>query len=1063
MSVFSDDKTRLPKPDYKYITNEEDARAALNILDQYPILSIDTECTDLDPYKAKISLIQIGAGKNAFVFDVRHDTEHSSLHKDILKSILFDNNKLKIFQNVVFDMKLLKVHMGEYISNIYDTMLVEQLFNLGRSFRGASLKDLVLKYLGIHMDKEPQGTFKDYNQKFKNYQIEYSANDVIVLPDIMNAQLPDIKKHGFEGVCQLEFDFTKAMCEMELNGITVDTNKWRIIMSDIEKEKNSTGIAISEVLDRNEDQTTLFGISLINIDSNAQLKKALIKYGLNIESTDVNELAKHAGIPVIDMILEYRKDQKLISTYGETLLEKIHPMTGRLHTSFKQMVSTGRMSSSNPNLQNIPKKQKYRSCFVAKEGYVLITSDMASAELKILGNVSVDPIFLECFKNNIDLHTRSASEVFRVSMDKVDTAMRNACKALSFGLMYGLSKYGLAKRLRIPEKKAEKLINDYFTVYSRVKQYLDKSAKDAVKLGYSLSISGRKRFYSVPEWTNPDRKGMVAGIKRQAMNAPIQGSLVFDSKIKGLGSIGNYVNKRVTLETGLGKDTATGVYSGKKKVHTLKLSNGSSLDITLEHKIPVITENGPEEKEVRNIDLGKDYLMIPLHVEDGVPTDLSGYKYEKSHWRETYKEYTTPTVMTKDLAFIIGCLIGDGNYSSSSVRFFCPDYQIELFNKFNDYFLNVFNCNLSINEQPKKNCMLKIVQSSSVVIRGFLKNIGLDYVVGKDKSIPEYFHTETLENKGALLNGLFSTDGGMTKKSGPNYTTVSKNLANDIHQLLFSLGIPSNLKTYKEEKGLVYRIQIPKRSNSKFKKSIGFSVIEKNNLLDDEGSVCKCGDGSVVPSFISKLIAKELYSTGVYKTLTINDKAHVRRLKQGCSSFTSWRKFYFKMLDNSNKKLLSKYLNFDFCTAKELEYKGEEDTYDLMCDNIYYFTVNGVVVHNSNADTIKKAMILLVDRLESSGYDAKLLLSVHDEVIVESRNDQRFEVAKIVAQSLIDGFGEYFHLIPMEADSLIGPCWLKSSCENKINGKKCGGTEMISIADKKYGTKIICKKCGGDI
>ena len=640
MAVFQENTLRLPKPNYDYITNEEEGSRALAEIDKYKLLCIDTECTDLDPFVAKLSLLQIGVPNKAFVFDLRYDTEHSSFHPTKLYPILKNKDIKKIIQNTAFDMKLIKHKFGFYLENIYDTMLVEQLFNLGLRFGGASLPDLVLKYLNIHMDKEPRNTFKDYNQKFQPYQLEYAANDVVVLKEIMDLQTPTIRHHGFENVAQLEFDFVKPLCEMELNGITMDIDKWRVIMSDTDEERKKAGETVSAILNANEDQTTLFGVSLINIDSNAQLKAALTKYGLNLESTDVSELSKHFGLPVIDALLDYRKTQKLISTYGETLLAKIHHMTGRLHTDFRQMVSTGRLSSSNPNLQNIPKKQIYRSCFIAKPGYKLLTSDMSGAELRILGNVSADPIFVESYANGIDLHTRTSSEVFGIPMSQVTHEMRNAAKAINFGLCYGLSKYGLARRLKISEKKAEDMINTYFDRYKGVKKYLDLAASDSVKHGFSRTISGRKRFYNIPSWEHPDRKKIVSGIKRQGMNAGIQGA---------------------------------------------------------------------------------------------------------------------------------------------------------------------------------------------------------------------------------------------------------------------------------------------------------------------------------------------------------------------------------------------------------------------------------------NADTIKKAMIFLVDRLEVGGYDAKLVLTVHDEVVVEVVEEQKHEVADVVAQSLVDGFGEYFSLIPMEADTLIGPCWLKDACENKVSGKECGGNEMISVPDDKYKTKIVCGKCGGDI
>jgi len=443
----------------------------------------------------------------------------------LFKDYLTDKNKVKLLQNAVFDMKLIKHVAGFYIENIYDTMLSEQLFNLGKGFVSTSLAAMVFRYLGINMPKEPAGTFSDYGQKFKPYQLEYAANDVIVLP--LLKELQDIKtvSEGLEDAARLEFEFTKPMCEMELNGITMDVDKWRVIMGDVDEQRLILFEKISKMLSDSSDQIFMFDVPAVNIDSPIQLKHALEKYGLpNIDSTDEATLNKFQGIPVIDALLKYRKANKLISTYGEALIEKIDLITGRLHTDFRQMVSTGRMSSANPNLQNIPKKQMYRSCFIAKHGYALVTADMSGAELRILGNLSQDPVFIHCYANGIDIHTRTASEVFGVTMEAVTKDMRNAAKAINFGLCYGLSKYGLARRLKMPETKADQMIKTYFKRYVGVKRFLDKSAKDAVMNRFSRSVSGRKRYYALPDYGDPDFNRVKASIERQAKNAPIQGS-----------------------------------------------------------------------------------------------------------------------------------------------------------------------------------------------------------------------------------------------------------------------------------------------------------------------------------------------------------------------------------------------------------------------------------------------------------------------------------------------------------------------------------------------------------
>lgn len=523
MSLIKTNEVYLPKPNYKYITNEDEAREAMNFLDGFPAHAIDTETTALDPYEAQWSLLQIGVPNHAFVFDVRHDTEHSSLHPSVLNPLLQNDSKKKILQNAAYDMKIIKRNLGFYLTNVFDTMLTEQLTTLGL-FVKADLGSLVYRYLGLTLPKEPRGTFEDYNQVFQPFQLEYAANDVAALHFISELQWPTVQKESLERAVDLEARFLVPLCEMELNGICVDTDKWRAIMMDVEKERKEVKSIIQSILSEVEDQTTMFGVSLTNIDSNVQLKKALIKYGLNIDDTNVGTLSKHKGLPVIDAILDYRKANKLVSTYGEPLLDRISSYTGRLHTSFKQLVSTSRLSSKNPNLQNIPGKQKYRSCFVAKPGYSLITSDQSSAELRILGNLSKDPIFVEAFSTGQDLHTRTASEVFGVPYGDVKRDMRKAAKSINFGLVYGMSPVGLANTLKITKTEAKVMINKYFSRYRGVKNYLDRSGQDAVRNRYSVSVCGHRRYYNMPPYDHPDRKQIQGRIERQGKNMPIQAS-----------------------------------------------------------------------------------------------------------------------------------------------------------------------------------------------------------------------------------------------------------------------------------------------------------------------------------------------------------------------------------------------------------------------------------------------------------------------------------------------------------------------------------------------------------
>ena len=524
MSLIEQQKTiGLPKPNYKYITNEEEAKKAIEFLSKYPIHAIDTETTALDPYEAKWTLLQVGVSDNAFVFDMRNDTEFSSVPHETIDTLLRMPNKTRILQNAAYDMKIVKVNRGYYLDNIYDTMLAEQLMHLG-TFAKADLGSLVLKYLGLDMPKEPRTTFTVYAQNFQEFQLDYAANDVVPLHMIRDLQMSRIQQEKLDNALRLELDFLVPLCEMELNGILIDKDKWRVIMKDVEHERDEIKGIIHTILGETESQKTLFGVPTLNIDSTAQLLKALKRSGLDLKSTDRAELSKFRGIPVIDAILDYRQSSKLISTYAEPLLDQISKYTGRLHTGFRQMVATGRMSSSNPNLQNIPAKQKFRSCFIAPEGYSLITSDMSGAELRILGNLSADPVFLEAYATGQDVHTRTASEMFGVPYDKVEISQRKAAKSINFGLCYGMSPVGLAQRLGVTKKRAEELIVKYFKAYKGVKRFLEKSAKEAVRNRCSVTVAGRKRYYNMPPYDHPDRKKMQGSVERRGKNAPIQGA-----------------------------------------------------------------------------------------------------------------------------------------------------------------------------------------------------------------------------------------------------------------------------------------------------------------------------------------------------------------------------------------------------------------------------------------------------------------------------------------------------------------------------------------------------------
>ena len=521
----------LPDPKYKYITSTEEALRHIEFIERHPIIEVDTETTGLDPLKDKVVLLQIGVHGKAYVFDVRDGMVDANVFKPLLEG----NENLKLIQNTVFDYEMLKTNFGIELNRIYDTMLAEQLLYLGLHNK-SNLQYLVAKYLHLNMPKDIGRTFQDYNQKYQEYQLRYAANDVVVMKDIYNLQIHKLQQDSLMRVAQLEFDFTKPLAEMQLNGMLLDVPRWQGILDEMTLERDRLRIQLSDAFNRTIDQNTLFGVSLLNLDSPTQVVKCLNSLGVPVESTDVKELSKYKNNAIVKLLLDYRKYEKFITTYGEPMIDRAHQITGRLHTRFRQMVDTGRLSSSNPNLQNIPKEQKYRACFIARPGYKLITCDMSQAELRILGDFSGDPVFLEAFAKGLDLHTRTAADLFGLTYDEViaDKKLadgdankknyRSNVKSLNFGLVYGLTKVGLSLRMGTSENEAQKLIDAYFNKYPRIKIWLDKAARSAVMSRFSTTISGRRRYYRLPEPSDSQFNRLKGSIERQGKNHPIQGS-----------------------------------------------------------------------------------------------------------------------------------------------------------------------------------------------------------------------------------------------------------------------------------------------------------------------------------------------------------------------------------------------------------------------------------------------------------------------------------------------------------------------------------------------------------
>ena len=511
---------------YKFITTDRDVLTIVPELEKASIVAVDTEGTKFDPFTAKLLLFQIATKEKAYVFDC------AKVDVSPLKHILEAERPLKIAQNAKFDYSLLKTKLGIKLGNLFDTMLAERILTCGIS-REISLKTLAEKYLGVKIDKSVRESFYDpanlaQRGKFTQEQLDYSARDVLVLHEIFEKQYKQLKSENLVETAKLEFAVVPVVAEMELRGSLINKEKWRSHIAELEKKRDQISKEIQGDIRHLSpySQVDLFGneSDTVNLDSPLQLLQVLKKLGEDIPNTSESTMQKSKH-PLAKKLLEYRAYEKMITSFGETILEKINPVTGRLHPDFLQLgADTGRFACNNPNLQQIPADSGFRNCFIATSGYKLITADYSQIELRIMAEVSEDPAFLKAFQVDKDLHTLTASQMFRVPISKVDKDKRFQAKSINFGLMYGRGPTSLSYQIGLSVEEAKKLLDVYFASYKKVKRWLDDTGRGAVRAKSVRTIGGRRRMFSLPERAHPEYGRLISAIERQAKNMPIQGT-----------------------------------------------------------------------------------------------------------------------------------------------------------------------------------------------------------------------------------------------------------------------------------------------------------------------------------------------------------------------------------------------------------------------------------------------------------------------------------------------------------------------------------------------------------
>lgn len=470
-----------------------------------PYVAVDTETTGMDPWRSRLRAVQVAARPDHPVLVVDADR----LPVAVLATLLADAGMLKVFHNAAFDLRMLW-RTGLVVRRVADTMLAQQLLDgVSATAMGSSLEAIAQSRLGLQLDKTVRASFGD--APLTDAQIRYAAQDARVTWDIFAQQSPELGAQGMVAVARCEFDAVVALASMQLRGIAIDVEAWRQLLSVTERRLPELSRAAQLGLVSERSPQTLFGPEPVNLDSPEQLLAALARLGVDVDSTREAVLRDHIHHPGVAAVLAYRQAAKVVSNWGGDWIDRArNQVTGRIHAHVQQIVGTGRMAHSDPNLTQIPAEPAYRGCFVAAPGNRFVVADYSQQELRVLAAVSGDKSLTDVFRSGADLHVQTASTVFGVDPDQVTGAQRKAAKALNFGLMYGMGAAGFARATGMDIPRARQTMQAYFTAFPAVAAWLHDIESQARRTHRVDTPLGRGRYLS------------DAGTF--ARNAPIQGA-----------------------------------------------------------------------------------------------------------------------------------------------------------------------------------------------------------------------------------------------------------------------------------------------------------------------------------------------------------------------------------------------------------------------------------------------------------------------------------------------------------------------------------------------------------
>ena len=517
--------------EYKLVDNEDDLLKLCELFRTKEFLSLDTETTSTVAIDAELVGLSFSVKEHeAFYVPIPAEREKAQHIVDIFKPLYEDEHILKIGQNLKYDLEVLRNYGVELKGPMWDTMIAHYLIQPELRHNMDYMAEIYLHYQTVHIDEligakgKNQRSMRDLDPKDV---YEYACEDADITLQLKNKLEPELKEHDCEKLFyEIEMPLMPVLAEMEMNGVCLDTDslsetskQFTQRMLDIEQKIYELAGEEFNIASPKQVGDILFGkMKIIE-------KPKKTKTGQYVTSEDVLQQLRNKH-EIVGLILDHRGLKKLIGTYIDALPKLINPRTGHIHTSFNQTVTaTGRLSSSDPNLQNIPIRgedgKEIRKAFIPEPGCLFFSADYSQIELRVMAHLSQDPQMIEVFREGKDLHAATAANIYKKPIEEVTRDERTKSKRANFGIIYGITVFGLAERLDIPRDEAKMLIDGYFATFPEVRDYMEKSKEIARKQGYVTTLFGRRRYLPDINSANSVVRGFA---ERNAINAPIQGT-----------------------------------------------------------------------------------------------------------------------------------------------------------------------------------------------------------------------------------------------------------------------------------------------------------------------------------------------------------------------------------------------------------------------------------------------------------------------------------------------------------------------------------------------------------